>query len=668
MKAERDKTLRYAAPERAALAASGLQYRFCYHPFYGARRKWRAGAARYRRQELKLEWNRVIKSTSLHYLQWGFIFYRKEEKIMKIIDQNGSIVESTFEEELGRHALRHTASHILAQAVKHLYPDTKLAIGPALADGFYYDFDRETPFTEDDLSKIEAEMKKIVKENIKLERFTLPREEALKLTEEMGEPYKTELINDLPEDATISFFRQGDFTDLCAGPHVTYTSAVKAFKLTSVAGAYWRGNEKNKMLVRIYGTAFAKKEELEEYLTRIEEAKKRDHRKLGKELGLFALRDEAPGMPFFLPKGMLLRNTLIDYWHEVHSKWGYDEISTPQIMRRTLWETSGHWDHYKENMYTTVIDGEDFAIKPMNCPGSILVYQLEPHSYKELPIRDGELGRVHRHELSGALHGLFRVRCFTQDDAHILLAPEQIKDEVVRIAQLFDEVYSLFGLPYKIELSTMPEDHIGSEEDWKIATDALADAITSIGKSYIVNEGDGAFYGPKLDFHIQDSLGRTWQCGTIQLDYQLPGRFGLEYTGADGEKHCPVMIHRVVFGSVERFIGVIIEHFGGKFPLWLSPIQAKIITITDRAAGYAKEVNDALRKAKLRTETDLRSESANYKIRQAQLEKVPYMLVLGDKEVENGTVAVRDRDGKTTVMSLDDFIAKASEENITRSK
>ena len=587
---------------------------------------------------------------------------------MKIIDQNGSIVESTFEEELGRHALRHTASHILAQAVKHLYPDTKLAIGPALADGFYYDFDRETPFTEDDLSKIEAEMKKIVKENIKLERFTLPREEALKLTEEMGEPYKTELINDLPEDATISFFRQGDFTDLCAGPHVTYTSAVKAFKLTSIAGAYWRGNEKNKMLVRIYGTAFAKKEELEEYLTRIEEAKKRDHRKLGKELGLFALRDEAPGMPFFLPKGMLLRNTLIDYWHEVHSKWGYDEISTPQIMRRTLWETSGHWDHYKENMYTTVIDGEDFAIKPMNCPGSILVYQLEPHSYKELPIRYGELGRVHRHELSGALHGLFRVRCFTQDDAHILLAPEQIKDEVVRIAQLFDEVYSLFGLPYKIELSTMPEDHIGSEEDWKIATDALADAITSIGKSYIVNEGDGAFYGPKLDFHIQDSLGRTWQCGTIQLDYQLPGRFGLEYTGADGEKHCPVMIHRVVFGSVERFIGVIIEHFGGKFPLWLSPIQAKIITITDRAAGYAKEVNDALRKAKLRTETDLRSESANYKIRQAQLEKVPYMLVLGDKEVENGTVAVRDRDGKTTVMSLDDFIAKASEENITRSK
>ncbi len=587
---------------------------------------------------------------------------------MKIIDHDGCIVESTFEEELGRNALRHTASHILAQAVKRLYPDTKLAIGPAIADGFYYDFDRETPFTEDDLSKIEAEMKKIVKENIKLERFTLPREEALKLTEEMGEPYKTELINDLPEDAVISFFRQGDFTDLCAGPHVTYTSAVKACKLTSVAGAYWRGNEKNKMLVRIYGTAFAKKEELEEYLTRIEEAKKRDHRKLGKELGLFALRDEAPGMPFFLPKGMLLRNTLIDYWHEVHTKWGYDEISTPQIMRRTLWETSGHWDHYKENMYTTVIDEEDFAIKPMNCPGSILVYQLEPHSYKELPIRYGELGRVHRHELSGALHGLFRVRCFTQDDAHILLAPEQIKDEVVRIAQLFDEVYSLFGLPYKIELSTMPEDHIGSEDDWKVATDALADAITSIGKSYIVNEGDGAFYGPKLDFHIQDSLGRTWQCGTIQLDYQLPGRFGLEYTGADGEKHCPVMIHRVVFGSVERFIGVIIEHFGGKFPLWLSPVQAKIITITDRAAGYAKEVNDALRKAKLRTEIDLRSESANYKIRQAQLEKVPYMLVLGDKEVENGTVAVRDRDGKTTVMPLDDFIEKASEENITRSK
>ena len=582
---------------------------------------------------------------------------------MKIIDQNGSIVESTFEEELGRHALRHTASHILAQAVKRLYPDTKLAIGPAIADGFYYDFDRETPFTEDDLSKIEAEMKKIVKENIKLERFTLPREEALKLTEEMGEPYKTELINDLPEDATISFFRQGDFTDLCAGPHVTYTSAVKAFKLTSVAGAYWRGNEKNKMLVRIYGTAFAKKEELEEYLTRIEEAKKRDHRKLGKELGLFALRDEAPGMPFFLPKGMLLRNTLIDYWHEVHSKWGYDEISTPQIMRRTLWETSGHWDHYKENMYTTVIDGEDFAIKPMNCPGSILVYQLEPHSYKELPIRYGELGRVHRHELSGALHGLFRVRCFTQDDAHILLAPEQIKDEVVRIAQLFDEVYSLFGLPYKIELSTMPEDHIGSEEDWKIATDALADAITSIGKSYIVNEGDGAFYGPKLDFHIQDSLGRTWQCGTIQLDYQLPGRFNLEYTGSDGEKHTPVMIHRVVFGSIERFIGVITEHFAGAFPIWLAPVQVKLLPIADRHHDYAFEVAKKLEAKGIRCEVDTRSEKTGYKIREAQLQKIPYMLLMGDKDIEGNCVSVRKRgEGDIGAMGVDEFVEMAAKQ------
>ena len=582
---------------------------------------------------------------------------------MKIIDQNGSIVESTFEEELGRHALRHTASHILAQAVKRLYPDTKLAIGPAIADGFYYDFDRETPFTEDDLSKIEAEMKKIVKENIKLERFTLPREEALKLTGEMGEPYKTELINDLPEDATISFFRQGDFTDLCAGPHVTYTSAVKAFKLTSVAGAYWRGNEKNKMLVRIYGTAFAKKEDLEEYLTRIEEAKKRDHRKLGKELGLFALRDEAPGMPFFLPKGMLLRNTLIDYWHEVHSKWGYDEISTPQIMRRTLWETSGHWEHYKENMYTTVIDGEDFAIKPMNCPGSILVYQLEPHSYKELPIRYGELGRVHRHELSGALHGLFRVRCFTQDDAHILLAPEQIKDEVVRIAQLFDEVYSLFGLPYKIELSTMPEDHIGSEEDWKIATDALADAITSIGKSYIVNEGDGAFYGPKLDFMVKDAIGRKWQLGTIQVDYNLPERFDLEYTGADNLKHRPVMIHRAPFGSMERFVAVLIEHTGGKFPLWLAPDQVVVMPISEKFNDYAQKLSDLLNNSDIRTVLDDRNEKIGRKIRDNELKKIPYLLIVGENEMNNNTVSVRRQgQGDMGTMSVEDFISKINEE------
>ena len=586
---------------------------------------------------------------------------------MKVIDKGGAIVESTFEEELGRNALRHTASHILAQAVKRLFPTAKLAIGPSIKEGFYYDFDYERPFTDEDLAALEVEMRKIAKENLRLERFELPREEALALMREREEPYKIELINDLPEDAALSFFRQGDFVDLCAGPHVAYTSAVKAVKLTSVAGAYWRGSEKNKMLTRIYGTAFSNKTDLDEYLTRIEEAKKRDHRKLGRELGLFALRDEAPGMPFFLPKGMTLRNTLINYWREIHRKWNYLEISTPQIMRRTLWETSGHWDHYKDNMYTTLIDGEDFAIKPMNCPGSILVYQLEPHSYKELPLRYGELGCVHRHELSGALHGLFRVRCFTQDDAHILLAPEQIKDEVVRIARLFDEVYSLFGLPYKIELSTMPEDHIGSEADWEVATGALADAIKSIGKEYVINEGDGAFYGPKRDFHIQDSLGRTWQCGTIQLDYQLPGRFGLEYTGADGERHCPVMIHRVVFGSIERFIGVIIEHFGGKFPLWLAPVQVKVITITERVNDYAARVMEALGAAGLRAELDDRNESANYKIREAQMMKIPYMLVIGDKEVEDGTVSVRTLDNpKAGVLALSELVEKLRVENDTR--
>ena len=585
------------------------------------------------------------------------------EVFMKVIMHDGSVEEHSFEEEIGRNALRHTASHILAQAVKRLYPDTKLAIGPSIKDGFYYDFDRDHPFTEEELEKLEVEMKKIVKENLKMERFTLPRPEAIALMEKLGEPYKVELINDLPEDAELSFFKQGEYVDLCAGPHVTYTSAVKAFKLTSVAGAYWRGSEKNKMLTRIYGTAFANKTDLEEYLTRMEEAKKRDHRKLGKELGLFALRDEAPGMPFFLPNGMILRNTLIDYWHEVHNKWDYLEISTPQIMKRTLWETSGHWDHYKENMYTTVIDGEDFAIKPMNCPGSILVYQLEPHSYKELPLRYGELGRVHRHELSGALHGLFRVRCFTQDDAHILLAPEQIKDEVIRITKLFDEVYSLFGLPYKIELSTMPEDHIGSEEDWKVATSALADAITSIGKTYIVNEGDGAFYGPKLDFHIQDSLGRTWQCGTIQLDYQLPGRFGLEYTGSDGEKHCPVMIHRVVFGSVERFIGVIIEHFGGKFPTWLAPVQVKVLPITDRNNDYSDALIKEMKELGIRCECDKRQEKTGFKVREAQLMKIPYMLVIGDKEEEEGTVSIRRRDSNALeTMKKEDFIAMIAKE------
>lgn len=571
----------------------------------------------------------------------------------------------TFGDDLdGKKTFWHTASHILAQAVKRLYPETKLAIGPAIDNGFYYDFDSETVFTPDVLEKIEAEMKKIVKEDISLEKYEMEPQEALNYFNEKGEIYKYELIKEHADNGEkITFYKQGDFNELCAGPHIMSTGAVKAFKLTSCTGAYWRGDEKNKMLQRIYGIAFPKSTQLEEHLQRIEEAKKRDHRKLGRELGLFALRDEAPGMPFFLPKGMVLRNTLIDYWHEVHKKWDYLEISTPQIMRRSLWETSGHWEHYHDDMYTTVIDDEDFAIKPMNCPGSILVYDLEPHSYKELPLRYGELGRVHRNELSGALHGLFRVRCFTQDDAHILLAPEQIRDEVVRIAQLFDEVYSLFGLPYKIELSTMPEDHIGSKEDWDIATNALADAITSVGKTYIINEGDGAFYGPKLDFHIEDSLGRTWQCGTIQLDYQLPGRFNLEYTGSDGEKHCPVMIHRVVFGSVERFIGVITEHFAGAFPLWLSPVQVKILPIADRHQPKCFEIKAELQKHGIRAEVDDRSEKIGYKIREAQLQKINYMFVVGDKEAEDGTVSVRKRgEGDIGTKKVNEIVNELLEE------
>ena len=574
----------------------------------------------------------------------------------------------TFDDEDGKKAFWHTTSHILAQAVKRLYPSAKLAIGPSIANGFYYDFDVDFSFTPEILEKIEAEMKKIVKENIPLEQFDLSADEALKLMEEKDEPYKVELIKEhAGKGEKISFYKQAEFTELCAGPHIPDTGRVKAFKLTSIAGAYWRGDEKNKMLQRIYGISFTKQSELTEYLERIEEAKKRDHRKLGKELGLFALRDEAPGMPFFLPNGMILRNTLIDYWHEVHERWGYLEISTPQIMKRSLWETSGHWDHYKDNMYTTVIDGEDFAIKPMNCPGSILVYELEPHSYKELPLRYGELGRVHRHELSGALHGLFRVRCFTQDDAHILLAPDQIRDEVVRISQLFDEVYNLFKLPYTIELSTMPEDHMGTKEEWDKATKSLSDAIESIGKEDTVNEGDGAFYGPKLDFHIEDSLGRTWQCGTIQLDFQLPERFNLEYTGADGEKHCPVMIHRVVFGSVERFIGVLIEHFAGAFPLWLSPVQAVILPIADRHSDRAHEIEAELKKYGIRVKVDDRSEKIGYKIREAQLQKTPYMLVVGDKEVENGTVSVRHRgEGDIGSMELSSLCDRLADEVKTK--
>lgn len=571
----------------------------------------------------------------------------------------------TFEDdEEAKRTFRHTASHILAQAVKRLYPEAKLAIGPSIANGFYYDFDVENPFLPEDLEKIEAEMKKIVKEKLPLERFEMSPDEAIKYYEDKGEIYKVELVKEHADKGeNISFYKQGEFTELCAGPHIPDTGRIKAFKLTSATGAYWRGSEKNKMLQRIYATAFTKQADLDAYLEAIEEAKKRDHRKLGRELGLFALRDEAPGMPFFLPKGMVLRNTLINYWRDVHKKWGYYEISTPQIMRRSLWETSGHWDHYHDDMYTTVIDGEDFAIKPMNCPGSILVYELEPHSYKEMPLRYGELGKVHRNELSGALHGLFRVRCFTQDDAHILLAPEQIRDEVVRIAQLFDEVYTLFGLPYEIELSTMPEDHIGSEEDWEIATKALADAITSVGKTYIINEGDGAFYGPKLDFHIKDSLGRTWQCGTIQLDYQLPGRFNLEYTGSDGEKHTPVMIHRVVFGSIERFIGVITEHFAGAFPIWLAPVQVKLLPIADRHHDYAFEIAKKLEAKGIRCEVDTRSEKTGYKIREAQLQKIPYMLLMGDKDIEGNCVSVRKRgEGDIGAMGVDEFVEMAAKQ------
>ena len=586
---------------------------------------------------------------------------------MKIIYKDGHVEECAPEEEL--HVLRHSAAHIMAQAIKRLFPEADFAYGPATQNGFYYDVDLgERKLAPEDLEAIEKEMKKIVKENLPFKAFVLPREEAKKLMAERGEKYKLEHMDDLADESEFSFFQQGEYVDMCLGPHLCYTKALKAFKVTQQSGAYWKDDSKNKMLTRINGVAFRSQQELDDYLVMLEEAKKRDHRKLGRELGLFAFRDEAPGFPFYLPKGMVLRNTLIDYWRQVHKKWDYVEIMTPQIMRRTLWETSGHWDHYKDNMYTTVIDGEDFAIKPMNCPGTILVYDLEPHSYRDLPMRCAELGNVHRHELSGALHGMFRVRAFTQDDAHILLAKEQIKDEVIRIAQLFDEVYQLFGLPYKIELSTMPEDHIGSVEDWDIATAALADAITSIGKEYTINPGDGAFYGPKLDFHLQDSLGRTWQCGTIQLDYQLPGRFNLTYVGADGEDHVPVMIHRVVFGSIERFIGIITEHYAGAFPGWLSPVQVKVMPITDRAADYAKSVAAKLSEQGVRVETDLRNEKIGYKIREAQMQKLPYMLVVGDREAESGMVAVRTRTGEDLgAMRLEDFSAKILDEIKNRS-
>ena len=583
--------------------------------------------------------------------------------IRTVIDKDSTLVLHTFDDQEGKAAFWHTTSHILAQAVKRLFPETKLAIGPSIAEGFYYDFDRPDSFTADDLTALEAEMKKIVKENLALERFTLPRDEAIKFMQEKEEPYKVELIEDLPEDAEISFYRQGEYVDLCAGPHLMTTKPVKAFKLTSLAGAYWRGNEKNKMLTRIYGISYTKASELEEYLTRIEEAKKRDHRKLGKELGIFALMEEGPGFPFFLPKGMVLKNTLIDYWREIHNREDYVEISTPIMLNRQLWETSGHWDHYKENMYTTVIDDTDFAVKPMNCPGGMLVYKSQPRSYRDLPIRMGELGLVHRHEKSGQLHGLMRVRCFTQDDAHIFMTKEQITDEIKGVVRLIDEVYSLFGFKYHVELSTRPEDSMGSDEDWELATEGLRRALEEMNLPYVVNEGDGAFYGPKIDFHLQDSIGRTWQCGTIQLDFQLPQRFEAEYMGADGLKHRPIMIHRVVFGSIERFIGILIEHYAGKFPVWLAPVQAKVLPISDKTSDYAEKVYRTLKVNHIRTEFDTRSEKIGYKIREAQMEKVPYMLVLGAKEEEDNTVSVRLRDsGETLTMSLDQFMARVKKE------
>ena len=561
-----------------------------------------------------------------------------------------------FEDEQVRSNYRHTTSHILAQAVKKLWPDAKLAIGPAIENGFYYDFDMEHVLNDQDLLKIQKEMKKVIQANYPLERFELPRAEAIKLMEDAGEPYKVELIQDLPEDATISFYKQGDFTDLCAGPHMERTGQIKAVKLQSVAGAYWRGDSSKKMLQRIYGTCFPSQEELDEYLKKIEEAKKRDHRKIGKEMDLFALYDEGPGFPFFLPKGMVIRNELQSYWKELHRRRGYEEILTPLILNRDLWLTSGHWDHYKDNMYFVKIDDEDYAIKPMNCPGSILVYKRKLWSYRELPVRYAEMGQVHRHELSGALHGLMRVRTFVQDDAHIFMLPEQTRDEVVKIIQLYDDLYKLFNLPYHIELSTMPDDHMGTEEEWAAAENALKEAIESIGVPYVINEGDGAFYGPKLDFHLEDSIGRTWQCGTLQLDMQMPQRFDINYIGPDGEKHRPLMIHRAAFGSVERFIGILIEHFAGKFPLWLAPVQVRLMTVTEKFTDYAQEIAEQFEAAGIRVECDIRNEKIGYKIREARNERVPYMCIIGEKEVEGKILTVRNgKTGDQTEMTPDEL-------------
>ena len=571
----------------------------------------------------------------------------------------------TFENEAYRRTYWHTCSHVLAQAMKRLHPQVKLAIGPSIDNGFYYDFDTPEPFTESQLEELEAEMRRICKEKLKLERFELPRAEAVAYMEEKGEPYKVELINDLPEDAVISFYKQGEFVDLCAGPHVDSTGRIKgnAIKLTACNAAYWRGDSSRQTLQRIYGVAFPKKDELDEYLAKLEEAKKRDHRKLGRELGLFMMSEEGPGFPFFLPRGMVLKNTLLEYWRACHKRYGYVEIATPIILNQHLWHQSGHWDHYKDNMYTTVIDEEDYAVKPMNCPGGMLVYKNEPHSYRDLPLRMAELGLVHRHEMSGALHGLFRGRCFTQDDAHIFMTPDQMKEEIKNVVRLFDEMYSTFGLTYQIELSTMPEDHMGDEAVWHFAEETLQAAITELGKDFQLNPGDGAFYGPKLDFHLSDSLGRTWQCGTIQLDMQMPERFDLEYVGEDGEKHRPIMIHRALLGSIERFLGVITEHFAGAFPAWLSPVQVKVLPVTDRAAEYAGEAARKLDAQGFRAEVDGRSEKIGKKIREATLEKIPYMLVVGDRDMEAGTVSVRRRSGEDLgAMSLEQFAALLSDE------
>ena len=569
-------------------------------------------------------------------------------ELMRPLDQDGELVPIGFEDDEARHVLRHTASHVLANAVKNLFPGAQLAIGPAIDNGFYYDFDMKEVLTPEDLPRIEKEMQRIIKRNHREERFTLPREEAIQLMEERGEPYKVELINDLPEETELSFYRQGDFVDLCAGPHVPSTGRVKAFKLTSLAGAYWRGSEKNKMLQRVYGTAFTDQEALDAYLKQVEEAKKRDHRRLGRELDLFDIMEEGPGFPFFYAKGMVLRNLLEDYWREIHRKAGYEEIKTPLILSRSLWEESGHWENYRENMYTLKIDDEDYAIKPMNCPGGILAYKRRLWSYRDLPVRVGELGLVHRHEKSGALHGLMRVRSFTQDDAHLYMTPEHIKEEIMGVYRLCDQVYKAFGFPYKVELSTRPlENTIGTDEMWELSTQALKDALDELGVPYTINEGDGAFYGPKIDFHLQDSLGRSWQCGTLQLDMNLPERFEMEYVGPDGEKHRPVMIHRTVLGSMERFIAILTEHFGGAFPLWLAPVQARILTITQRADEAARALKDKMEEAGLRVEMDLRNEKIGFKVREAQMMKIPYMLVIGDREAEQGNVSVRTRQGAT---------------------